>query len=772
MFFACYFMCFCVKMHTFYGYSAYIVIFYYEECSMQKKTCLSLVFLCVFCWSFGVKSHASDFLYLDFWQEATVADVQEILASGVGVNDLQSSGETVEEVHTRGANLLEIAMGFGASDEVIDFLLKQGAHISVNTIEYADLPTLKKLLKYGANINELGDVDETPLYSAYALDVPKVKFLLEQGALFDVKTIWGDTALSILYKYKKKNSGFSDLDEKIRLLEQAGAVLGQGRTAREAGLITYKVEKNTQKSYTKNHNFRKVDFWRVATLAHVKQSFIEGENLVDVTDAHGRSVLELAVRYSIDLDVVLFMLDEAGALHRDIFLAAAQNENVEVLKELVRRVPPHGIDDETFMYTAIWAAEAALMEHVKFIATVAPRILYMESNGEKIWENERVKVTKARPDRAAIVELLRNFPKKYDKGHPYFEFDFWKKANLKDVQKAFIQGADLESINTWDYGIETQEYLENTVLQYAVKCGASPEAIDFLVKKGARISPEVMTSVRDLPVLKKLLALGGNINAVNAEDQTLLHSSFIDEDIAKYLIDQGALLDIRSKSGHTPFTNNRIFYGRRDNSDLLEAVGATEGRGKSPREAGIITYKVQKNTEEQYSLRHNYNNADFWRVATLEDVQQSFLPEQDINFTLLPMGDEEYGKSHILALAAQQSNTPAVVEFLLKKGAKVGEKAMLFAARNENAKILELLIQYGGNVDSHYDYHMAIAAAAESGLKKNVALLLKNGADVNEGDFELGNALCVVNGQVSLRPELVEIVKILEDAGGVEDCGG
>ncbi len=750
---------------------------------MCKKISIVSIILCFLLLSFGAKAQEYDsghpFFQADFWKKASVADVQKEFVNTANINAVYTWVSSVELVHLQGVNLLAFAIYWGATPEIAELLIKNGATITSDALQYAkNLDMLQLLVKHGGNVNGLNANNETPIMNAVNMTIPMVEFLLQQGAAPNVKNISGDTALSYLYDFGPEED-VENWQAKVALLEKAGAKLGEGKNPQQSGIITYKVKKNTEKQYTLTHNFYNPDFWRAATLADVKQSFITDVYLGDAPkDALGNAPFTLTLKYTTDASIVDFLMEQGvGAAENEMLNAAAQNENVEILKTVMSLVPSsfseHGLELDT---PAKLAAQAGLAQNVFLLIKEDPSIRYKDFAEGKFFALEEVLPSKGRPERAQLVAKIQSMPIEYGPEHPFFSlWGFEMDENgVPNLTEHLIEGADLDSTFRWPEGVEMVHYDGCTILEMALLRDVPSPVIEFLVKNGATITADAMAYAQSLAMLKTLIKLGGNVKAVTTFDATPLFGAAIgDTEMLKFLLQQGVSPNIKAKDGDTALTQLYYSdqYNLKDDKDLqervrlLKAAGAKMDAGIRPKKAGVVTYKVKENTEKIYNSKHNYTKADFWRVATLEDVKQSFIEGEDLNHY------KTKNESPILANAAAQTAEPTIVEFLINNGAKVGEEAMLAAARNEHTAILETLIKHGGNVDSHWGFYVALSAAAEAGLKDNVALLLAKGADVNNGDFEFGNALCVTVVHKG-RPDRAAIVKMLKAAGGKKDCGG
>lgn len=140
--------------------------------------------------------------YADFFENADVEDVQNLLDSGVDVNllivapfdeEVARILKVLGEPYIREENhLLYIAVNEGSS-EVVSFLLKQGANPNVTENYYGKTPLhqaarlgkhemVKLLIDAGANLEARNKEDATPLCAAASRNLKTVKTLVDAGA--------------------------------------------------------------------------------------------------------------------------------------------------------------------------------------------------------------------------------------------------------------------------------------------------------------------------------------------------------------------------------------------------------------------------------------------------------------------------------------------------------------------------------------------------------------------------------------------------------------
>ncbi len=350
----------------------------------------------------------------------------------------------------------------------------------------------------------------------------------------------------------------------------------------------------------------------------------------------------------------------------------------------------------------------------------------------------------------------------YTKDDMFFQYGFWREATADDVKKHIKQGYDINTINTWEYGIEAERFSQVNILAFALAWYAKPEAIEELVKHGAAITADAMYNASDIDVLKKLVQLGGNVNALNKDNKTALHKVlFISVPMVEFLLQQGALPNIKSSSGDTALSiliDDSGNYDKqwKDKVTLLENAGAKLGQGQRPKHLGLPKYAVQKNTQTTYNYKHNFYNADFWRVATLEDVKENIIAGEDLHNERA-----EHDGATILGLASKHTADPTIIEFLIGKGAKVDYTTIFGAASNENSKILQtLLMHVVDDADEPIHYGTAAMIAAEAALKDNLALLIVKDPEISKVNFADSDYFTVI--PTKGRPDRKETITLLK----------
>ncbi len=310
--------------------------------------------------------------------------------------------------------------------------------------------------------------------------------------------------------------------------------------------------------------------------------------------------------------------------------------------------------------------------------------------------------------------------KSYEKEHPFFDWGFWAQASVEDVRKNLKDGYDINSVDLDTMSTEGLSSTGYNVLAVAAFRRAKLEVLEELLKNGAVVTGDAMFFATDLAKAKLFVKYGGDVNALNANNSTVLHNMDLDEiDIKtlQWFLEQGAVADVKNTGGYSPlssFSNWKKSLGKAK-VDLLAKAGVKSNKGRWPHEAGLPRYGVRRNTLKAYTPAHNYFNRDFWRVATLEDVQQSYIEVDKI--PELPFD--------VLELAGIHTQDPAIIDFLIEKGLNTKDSySVAMAAMNPNSKVYARFLQHTDKEDIESYQRYAIFHIVEAGLVENAKVLL------------------------------------------------
>ena len=255
--------------------------------------------------------------------------------------------------------------------------------------------------------------------------------------------------------------------------------------------------------------------------------------------------------------------------------------------------------------------------------------------------------------------------------------------------------------------------------------------------------------------LRILLDRGADVNARNSFEATALIWAARDPVKVSMLLARGANVNAQSKQGRTP-----LIVAAQGSSESVRLLLARGANVKAHDGAGVT------------ALMNAALAGDFTSVRALVEKGA------DVNAEATMFQD--FGSTPLMAAAC--SANPAIVGYLLEKGAKVqtisnnsGEvkngllamfkmTALMKAAPDNRGEMVQALLAAGADVkprDVREMNALMLAVATERADPKNVALLLKMGADPNarsaSGETSLDWAMKFGNP---------EIISMLRDAGG------
>ncbi len=222
---------------------------------------------------------------------------------------------------------------------------------------------------------------------------------------------------------------------------------------------------------------------------------------------------------------------------------------------------------------------------------------------------------------------------------------------------------------------------------------------------------------RNLDVLKFIIETGVNVDLLNSNNETPLHShvntGYLSADIIKLLLTHGADSNLISRGGKT-ILYKCVKYDNYNAVKLLLEYGANVNTPSKPNYKPTITPLM-------LSLKkYSYNIAK---------LIMSYNP--DINFI------DETGRTALYM--ACNKNSPDTVKLLLERGADVTVNAknkdhipmMSVVYDDKTIGIAKLLIKYGADVNAFDGINSVLYNAVWYQSVEIVKLLLSNGADPN-----------------------------------------
>ena len=276
--------------------------------------------------------------------------------------------------------------------------------------------------------------------------------------------------------------------------------------------------------------------------------------------------------------------------------------------------------------------------------------------------------------------------------------DFWRNANLAQVQHELLCGADVEAGDGSRTPLHLAAGLSNdpAVLQALLDAGANVNA-----GESAGSTPlHSAAAGNDPAMLQALLEAGANVNARDSRDGTPLHAaaSFSDNPtVLQALLEAGAGIQARDIDGRTPLHTVAIFNYNPERARDLE-----DEYGEPPRTAAY------------------YENP-----AVLQALLDA---GADVEVK------DDFGWTPLHAATVYNSN-PAVITALLDAGAnpKVknndGTTPLHYAAGLGNPVIVQILLDAGAEVNARNDYgETPLTQAIRYDGQSVVQLLQENGA--------------------------------------------
>jgi ankyrin repeat protein len=310
-----------------------------------------------------------------------------------------------------------------------------------------------------------------------------------------------------------------------------------------------------------------------------------------------------------------------------------------------------------------------------------------------------------------------------------------------------------------------------SLLYDALAGSHSIEIVDMLIKKGIDVNDPSITAIcrrtalvyaaerRDLVMVRMLLGAGANVNEMFDGSITALQASVGKDgvDVALALIDAGASID-------APMGDN-FAHARASSEQAHKFYHLT---------TAIQRAALVDNVElVQFLLSEGADiNACPWDGCKDKIRSHLTVPWCDVTYCEDHENDEFDYQEVMTALQAAVFNQNAtLVRVVLGADADVnargcGDTPLQLAAAKGDAKICNILLRYGADVNAPADAHYgrtALQAAARTGDCELVQQLLHAGADVNAIASPTGGRTAL---QAAVEHGSIELVKILIVAGG------
>lgn len=282
-------------------------------------------------------------------------------------------------------------------------------------------------------------------------------------------------------------------------------------------------------------------------------------------------------------------------------------------------------------------------------------------------------------------------------------------------------------------------------------CGAAKSR-----KKACVASPlQVAAKQGNLDEVKRLIAQGKNINAVDACGKTALHEAVSNDhlDVAKLLISKGADVDAKTVYGQTPLlfaaigdrvtmAHLLVNHGANVNSPDIEGrVPLHWAARKGP--LSMVELLLEKGAD--INAREKHDETPLHWAAELGRLQVTeFLIAHGADINARPGGTPLYVALRGAAPLQSRDQYVQVVKLLISKGADVtnadsrGETPLHIAASWRLLDVAKILIEKGANVNANGERGTPLHSASYMGGLEMVQLLVAHGADVNAKDTDVG----------------------------------
>ena len=462
------------------------------------------------------------------------------------------------------------------------------ALINASVNGYDDIAKL--LIEEGTDVNIRDKAGATALmYTARDTNYEMVEFLLKNGADVNIRDTAGETAL--YYSIKHDSFGQENAIKILNLLIKYGADVN---TKNYDGASLLDISYRISESFDKNKEMFKI---------LVENGFdLESRIKADRSD-YDYTPLMIAV-YKKDYDMVKYLLDKganpntANNENKTALMIAIANNNFDISKLLIQQGANINTKDE-YSYTALMrAAMRGDYEMVKFLLENGADANTKDNYGNTVlyhnirychYEEEGLE------DAKKIFNLLIKYGADVNTKDNYggsllnTAYSFSGLPPNREMFKLLVEnGFDLES--RIDGGEHSPDDYDYTPLMIAAAIN-DYDMVKFLVEKGADvnfykggstalISACEYSHERNIDVIKYLVSKNANINAQDNKGDTALNKTLdtsdegsidiLDFEIANFLIEQGADVNIKNKREYTPFIYLGMGEGNFNNKSFQE----------------------------------------------------------------------------------------------------------------------------------------------------------------------------------------------------------
>lgn len=486
------------------------------------------------------------------------------------LNLLIKYGADVNTKNDKGTSLLDVSYriseSFDKNKEMFKILVENGfdleSRIKADRSDYdytplmiavykKDYDMVKYLLDKGANPNTANNENKTALMIAIAnnnFDISKL--LIQQGANINTKDEYGYTALM--------RAAMIGSYEMVKFLLENGA---DANTKDNDGntVLYYNIY---YADYGELENAKKIFNLLIKYGADVNTKNNYGASLLNISYrastalAQNREMFKVLVENGFDLESRIKGWEEDYPDDYDytpLMIAAAIND-YDMVKFLVEK-----------------GADVNAKTHFEYSSVVTPLLLSLDYEHIESRYDENSSVAEYLINNGADINVTNE-----DGETPLMYAS--KVHNIKVIELLIQKGADINAFD--NYG--------NTALIYGVN---NLETVKLLVENGADvnfykggstalISACEYSHERNIDVIKYLVSKNANINAQDNKGDTALNKTLdtsdegsidiLDFEIAHFLIEQGADVNIKNKREYTPFIYLGMGEGNFNNKSFQE----------------------------------------------------------------------------------------------------------------------------------------------------------------------------------------------------------
>ncbi|ORX61211.1 ankyrin [Piromyces finnis] len=593
------------------------------------------------------------------------------------------------------------------SKPVCEYTEKEQYEILYKSVQNENINTIKELIDYGININEIYDNGDTSLiYSIKCENIEMIKFLIENGANPNRENDFGRTPIS--YAIEKENLSI------LKYLIENGAkfdttnnkILLFAITLGNLDIIQYLIDSGANVNKCSNHGTTPLIYTIERNHEELVEFLIDNGANTNERDYYGHTPIIKAIVVGNATIVKQLLNHGANVNEMDNssnlpLITAIKNKNIDIIKILIDYGVNTNESDKYGITPLIYSIKDANINIIKLLIKSGIDVEKKDASGETpliyAIKGGNINVVKC------LIKGGTNLNKEDLLGNKPLVVAY--KYNNTDIIKCLIENGANDSTNNKSINMSEFNVSENIFSLFESNPLILKDTNKYENKNHLSVLSLINAIKReDIEKIKNLIDSGVDINRRNLDGCTPLFYAVKtgNLEITKYIIECGAYLNLMDRYGYTPLSH-------------AIKIGSLE----------IVKYLIEK--------------------------------EIDINVI------NEYGYTPLIYAIKKEDID--IIKYLVKNGANINEidknvyTPLFYAIKKRNFEIIKYLIHHGADIHLHTRYSKtSLNYAIRCGDINIVKYLIECGADINPiGYWDFTPlTLAVYNREISIAKYLID----------------